>query len=175
MFPMTRTSAELLLLAALVAAAWFALESGLRSPVSSSASPRAIPANPSADPAGDGLGDRARRLRVYLASPPSAGPARRNPFSFPARVAAAPAAATQGLAQQAPAPEPRPEIVLAGIAEDGDNGGTVRTAVISAAGQLMLVKEGDRVLSRFAIVRIASDAVQIRDTERGDVFTLAFK
>jgi hypothetical protein len=174
MFPMTRTSAELLLLAALVAAAWFALESGLRSPVSSSASPRAVPANPSADPVGDGLGDRARRLRVYLASPPSARPARRNPFSFPAHVAA-PAAATPGLARQATAPEPRPEIVLAGIAEDGGRNGTVRTAVISAAGQLMLVKEGDRVLSRFAIVRIASDAVQIRDTERGDVFTLAFK
>jgi hypothetical protein len=172
MVAMTRNTAELLLLAALAAVAWVALDRGLRSPAPLAGS--RTPTTSLVDPVGNGLGERSARLRAYLASPPPAGPARRNPFSF----APAPAARAMAAREPVPAPPPvetRPEMVLSGIAEDGAPGAPVRTAVISVGGQVVFVKEGDRVLSRFAVVRIAADAVQLRDTERDQLFTLAFK
>jgi hypothetical protein len=66
-------------------------------------------------------------------------------------------------------------MVLSGIAEETSNGHPVRTAVISARGELVFAREGDRVLSRFLVVRIAADAVQLKDGEGGEVFTLALK
>jgi hypothetical protein len=123
---------------------------------------------------GAGLTGRASALRAYLAAPPARVTVRRNPFAFPAPRRPAEAATLQRAVQPPPV-EPRPDLTLSGIAEDAAAGGTVRTAVIAAAGQLFFAKEGDRVLSRFVVLRIAADAVQVRDTERGEVFTLAFK
>jgi hypothetical protein len=171
---MTRTWAELLLLAALVAAAWIAFGHGLLPPApSSGAAP--VPAQVG-DPVGNGLGERARHLRAFIQSPPPMGVVRRNPFAFPAsRRAPAAVNLDASVRPDPPQADPRPELALSGIAEDADGGATVRTAVIVAAGQLVFAKEGDRVLSRFVVLRITADAVQIRDTERNDVFTLAFK
>jgi hypothetical protein len=175
MSPMTRTWAELLLLAALLAAAWIAFGHGLMPPATSGAPARA-PARAQGDPVGNGLGERARQLRAFIESPLPRGAARRNPFAFaPSRRATDAAGLDAAARPDPPQPEPRPELVLSGIAEDADGGATVRTAVIVAAGQLVLAREGDRVLSRFVVLRIAADAVQIQDTARGDVFTLAFK
>jgi hypothetical protein len=171
----TRTWAELLLLAALVAAAWMALGHGLQAPRSSAPSVR-TPAPDQGDPVGNGLGERARRLRAFIESPPLRAPVRRNPFTFPPAPRRTAAAAVDTVVPPGPPQaEPRSELVLSGIAEDADGGVTVRTAVIVAAGQLVFAREGDRVLARFVVQRIAADAVQIKDTERGDVFTLAFK
>jgi hypothetical protein len=172
---MTRTWAELLLLAALVAAAWIAFGHGLPSSAPSGA-PARIPAQVQGDPVGNGLADRARQLRARIESPPPRGAVRRNPFAFPPSPRATAAAGLDAAVRPDPPPsEPRPELVLSGIAEDAAGGATVRTAVIVVAGQLLFAREGDRVLSRFVVLRIAADAVQIKDTERGDVFTLAFK
>ncbi len=66
-------------------------------------------------------------------------------------------------------------MTLSGIAEDTENGRPVRTAVISARGQLVLAREGDRVLARFVVRRITADAVQIEDSEGGKAFTLVLK
>jgi hypothetical protein len=174
MVAMTRTWAELLLLAALVAAAWIVVGHEMRSPASAGAGAR-VAAAVQGDPVGNGLGDRARRLRTLTESPPPRGPVRRNPFTFPPSSRAAAAAPPAAAQPEEPAVEARPDLVLSGIAEDGVDGGTVRTAVIVAGGQLVFAREGDRVLSRFVVLRIAADAVQLKDTERGDVFTLAFK
>jgi hypothetical protein len=64
---------------------------------------------------------------------------------------------------------------LAGIAEETGNGHPSRTAVISAAGQVIFAKEGDRVLSRFLVVRIAADAVHLKDEQGGGEFALVLK
>jgi hypothetical protein len=99
---------------------------------------------------------------------------RRNPFGFGAASAGAVRIAG-GAAGAAAVPTPRPSMELAGIAEETGNGHPNRTAVISAAGQVIFAKEGDRVLSRFLVVRIAADAVHLRDDEGGGEFSLALK
>ncbi len=144
---MTRTLAELVLLAALVVALGLIVAS--RS--------RVAPAEPGQGPAAAafrdapidaGLPERAEALRRLLASPPPAAPVRRNPFGF----AVAPTGAARAAALDAAAvPTPRPSMELAGIAEETGNGHPNRTAVISAAGQVIFAKEGDRVLSRFLV------------------------
>ncbi len=94
---------------------------------------------------------------------------RRNPFGF--------GVASAGAARATPAADHRGagRMELAGIAEETGNGHPNRTAVISTAGQLILAKEGDRVLSRFLVVRIAADAVHLRDDEGGGEFSLVLK
>jgi hypothetical protein len=169
----TRTLAELVLLAALLVALGLIVAS--RS--------RAVPAEPGQGPAtaafrdvpiDAGLPERADALRRLLASPPPPTPVRRNPFGFGAASAGA-AGITGGAAGAALVPTPRPEMELAGIAEETGNGHPNRTAVIAAAGQVIFAKEGDRVLSRFLVVRIAADAVHLRDDEGGGEFSLALK
>lgn len=128
-------------------------------------------------PVDDGLGERARAMRSRLAAPRPPSPVRRNPFSFRADPPA-PASRTQAAALAVAQPEPapsRPEMTLSGIAEDMENGRPIRTAVISARGQLVLAREGDRILARFVVLRITADAVQLEDSEGGEVFTLALK
>jgi hypothetical protein len=174
MVSMTRTSAELLLLAALVAAAGFTLSHSLRGPV---------PAGAGADraaivsaPVDDGLADRARHLSELQASPRPPVSVKRNPFAFASlhRVASAPVVRTDD-AETAVPEAARADLTLSGIAEDQVAGAPVRTAVLVAAGKLLFAREGDRVLSRYVVVRIAADAVQLNDAERGGVFTLALK
>jgi hypothetical protein len=171
---MTRTSAELLLLAALVAAAGFTLSHNLRAPVPAAAG--AGRAASVGDPVGGGLATRARHLREQSASPRPPVSVKRNPFAFTALHHAVPVSVVPGDAAEDAAPEAaRPDLTLSGIAEDQVAGAPVRTAVLVAAGQLLLAKEGDRVLSRYVVVRIAADAVQMKDAERGGVFTLALR
>ena len=78
------------------------------------------------------------------------------------------------LAIERPSAATRPEMQLSGIAEE-KNGGSSRTAVISAAGQVFLVREGETFLARFVVVRVAGDAVQLRDEVSGELFTLAMR
>jgi hypothetical protein len=91
----------------------------------------------------------------------------RNPFVFatrPAPPTAAPASSPAPAIVEAPPEPPRPPISLAAIAEQIDDGGArVRTAVLSVAGQVFLVKEGERISSRFTVTRISADVVELRD------------
>ena len=169
---MTRTLAELVLLAALVVALGLIVASRNRV---ATAEPGQAPATAAFRdaPIDAGLPERAEALRRLLASPPPATPVRRNPFGF--GVASAGATRIAGGAADAAVPTPRPSMELAGIAEETGNGHPNRTAVISAAGQVIFAKEGDRVLSRFLVVRIAADAVQLRDDEGGGEFSLVLK
>ncbi|SRR5450759_1371432 len=128
-------------------------------------------------PVDNGLGERARAMRSRVAAPRPPSPVRRNLFSF-REDPPAPASRTQAAALAVAEPEPapsRPEMTLSGIAEDTGNGSPIRTAVISARGQLVLAREGDRVLARFVVLRITADAVQLEDSEGGEVFTLVLK
>jgi len=67
------------------------------------------------------------------------------------------------IAIPAPLPPP-PRLTLIGVAQDGAEGGAVRTAIISTAGQLFLLKEGDEVTSatvRYRVTRISEDAADL--------------
>jgi hypothetical protein len=169
----TRTFAELVLLAALLVALGLIVASRSRG---TPAEPRpALPTAAARDaPVDAGLSERADALRRFLASPPPPSPVRRNPFGFGGGAAVGTRAARG--ARDAAAPlTPRPPLELAGIAEETGNGHPNRTAVISAAGQVIFAKEGDRVLSRFLVVRIAADAVLLKDDEGGGEFSLVLK
>jgi hypothetical protein len=173
----TRTLAELVLLVALLCAAWLIAANNSRVP------PPEVAEAPAGavgrdQRVGAGLPERAETLRAYLASPRPPAPVRRNPFGFQA-----PERATAGVGGRASvaggsaaaSATSRPDMELAGISEDTGNGHPVRTAVISAAGELVFAREGDRVLARFLVVRITADAVQLKDDAGGGVFSLVLK
>ena len=52
---------------------------------------------------------------------------------------------------------------LAGIAEDPEADGPVRTAIISGEGQLFMVKEGEAVTPRYRVAKISADVVELVD------------
>jgi hypothetical protein len=97
----------------------------------------------------------------------------RNLFAFTARAAApapiAPRPALSEAAVQIPIAPP-PPFKLIGVAEDAGPGGLVRTAIVSAPGQVFLVKEGDTIATRFRVLKISADVVELTDT--GDASTL---
>jgi hypothetical protein len=74
-----------------------------------------------------------------------------------------------------PAALPQPPLKLAGIAEDAGPEGPVRTAIISAEGQLFLVKAGDALTSRYRVARVAADVVELTDTIDNSTRRLALK
>ncbi len=127
----------------------------------------------------DAIRTRTRDLKSSLSSPRPFRPVARNPFVFGGQMHSRPAVTSReaDADQPAVAERPaRPDMVLEGVAEDGrPGGGVVRTAVISALGQLFFAKEGDRLLARFLIVRVGPDVVQLKDGEGGEVFTLALR
>ncbi len=176
----TRTQAELLVLAVLLVVAWRVARPGDRATAPHAAGASASSATTGASH-GEGLAARTRTLHTRLAPQPPRGPTARNPFRFrqsgasSATAGAGMAAAAQAARAAGPPVPARPEMALEGIAEDAGNGHPDRTAVISVLGQLVFAHEGDRVLSRFLVVRIAADAVQLRDEQRGELFSLALK
>ncbi len=170
----TRTLAELVLLAALLVAAGLIAANRGRG---AREVPDGAPAKAASrdTPVDAGLPERAAALRAYLSSPPPRTSVRRNPFGFGAATATG-RIGVAGTANAASAgPPPRPPMELAGIAEDTGNGHPARTAVISAAGQVIFATEGDRILSRFLVVRITADAVYLTDDEGGGEFSLVLK
>ena len=67
------------------------------------------------------------------------------------------------IAPAAPVAPPAPSYTLSGIAERNTPEGRKRTAVISGAGQLYLVGEGEMVDGRYLVVRVDPEAVLLRD------------
>jgi hypothetical protein len=174
---MSRTQASLIVLACVLAAAWAARRAG---PSLSADARRAQPGVAVVPLPSHGILAEAERLRARLASPPPFRPPSRNPFRFyepppppvPVRSKSG-AALTTALAERDRVE--RPEMKLVGIAEErGPDGSTRRTAIVSAMMQLFYAREGERVLGRYEVVRIAADAAQLRDPD-GNSFTLALR
>jgi hypothetical protein len=118
------------------------------------------------------------RLRSRLDAMPQLQPAVRNPFRFVPRAPTPPAAAPArplGDLFKAVQETQAPQIELIGIAEDGAGDALVRTAIMSSAGDVLLVKEGEAVGSRYRVARIASDAAELTDTTTGLVLRLTLK
>lgn len=115
---------------------------------------------------------QAGRLRARLASAPAPRAAVRNPFGFAARPPSPRARPVAGQPVAAPVemvPEIRePAIELIGIAESLKPEGLVRTAMITGGhGDLIMVTAGQRILSRYDVVAVGVDVVELRDIETG--------
>ena len=119
-----------------------------------------------------------RRLHERLrpvASPREPG---RNLFVFhtvPIRPAPALATPAPVLSEARPAVIAQPSLKLSGIAEDPGPDGPVRTAFIAGEGQLFMVKEGDRVASRYRVNKISADVVELTDLADNSVRRLAMR
>jgi hypothetical protein len=157
-------------------AAWLA--AAATSGVRESAAP--IPERPSPiDANGNALAAEIARLHEHLR--PSASPRQpsRNLFTYAPRPSAAPALpppVSKPALVEAPASRPpAPAFKLPGIAEDTASGTTVRTAIISSAGQLFLAKEGDAVTPRFRVVKISGEVVELVDLLDNTPLRLALK
>ena len=105
-----------------------------------------------------------RNLFTFHAAMPRATPP-------PAPIIAPPAALTEA----APAQPAQPSLKLSGIAEDAGPDGPVRQAFIAGEGQLFMVKEGDAVTSRYQVVRISADVVELIDLGDHTVRRLALR
>jgi len=135
--------------------------------------------SPAIDTRGAELASEIRRLHARLhpdATPREPG---RNLFAFsaapqrPARSAEASAVAATEPIAVAPA---APLLRLSGLAEDRNaDGSIVRTAIISADGQLFLAKEGDAVTPRYRIAKISSDVVELVDVLDNSTLRLVLK
>jgi hypothetical protein len=121
---------------------------------------------PPIDASGAALDAEIARLHDRLR--PTASPRLgRDLFQFTARPRVAPQAippAPPPIPAPAPAPALPPPPTLIGVAQDGSEGGAVRTAIISTPGQLFLVKEGDEVTSagaRYRVTKISEAAADL--------------
>lgn len=117
---------------------------------------------------------QAGRLRDRLASAPAPSARNRNPFSFYKEPAPrrAPSVETRADVQPEPAltvPEVRePALELIGIAETQKADGFVRTAMITGeSDELIMVTAGQRILSRYDVIGVGADAVELKDIETG--------
>ena len=112
-----------------------------------------------------------RRLRERLASAPTPQEPLRNPFVF--RRSAPPPAPPRRLVAATTGPvsvpePPEPALALIGIAEQRVNNATVRIAVITTAGdELLMVRLGDSVIQRYQVAGISANAVELVDVTTG--------
>ncbi len=131
------------------------------------------------DARGDALAGEIQRLHERLR--PSALPSQpgRNLFTFtgprprPAPSVAAPSALAEPIPVVPAAPPPPVKFI--GVAEDAGPDGPTRTAILSAPGQLFLVKEGQHVTSRYLVAKISADVVELTDVGNGSTLRLALK
>jgi hypothetical protein len=152
--------------------AWLASAAGLavRQPQQQH-EPAPVPEVPSTTALADDVHAQTERLRTRLASAPSPRPSTRNPFTFaprtPAPRPAAPADAPV-MATAEPLLPAEPAIELVGVAEDLQDGKTVRTGIIATlSGDTFLVKEGESIAGRYRVRTVAADAVILSDLLTG--------
>jgi hypothetical protein len=102
----------------------------------------------------------------------------RNPFQFGARPAPAPPpprpVAIEPPAPVAEAPQP-PPLVVSGIGEDVVGDEVVRTAIISAANDVHVVKVGDTIADTYKVASISATGVELVRLDTGAVLQLPFR
>jgi lipoprotein-anchoring transpeptidase ErfK/SrfK len=153
-------------------AGWYALSAGnIRSGPAPS---HIVPAAP-LDVRGTALANEVARLgrrQQPVESPQRARDLFRFAAAAPRKTVAAPIVLS--VPAEPPAPPP-PAFRLIGVAEDNAAGNPVRTAIISAPDQLYVVREGERVTSRYGVARISPDVVELVDTGDSTALRLALK
>ena len=138
------------------------------------------------DASGAALANEIARLRERLRPSPAPRETLRNPFVFrsPRRSVSSftpepLAAAGTDVPAATAADAGRPRLTLAGIAEDtAPDGAMVRTAIISANGQLLLVKQGDLVndgAATYTVGTVSADGVELVAPGEGTTRQLILK
>jgi hypothetical protein len=153
-------------------AAWLASAAGVGRP-SIPQLPGPSPGDAQLDVVAAGVQSQAVRLRQRLAAAPAPGASIRNPFAFAAREVTEPLAVRRASVPVAPPPvaEPEPDLVLLGLAEDG----STRTAMLGSGDELLMVTEGQTVVGRYRVAKVASDAVELIDLTTGATRRLFLK
>jgi hypothetical protein len=151
-----------------VLATWFAV-----GPNHEAAAPAAAPVERAAaahETAANELSELSKKLRERRGGELPAST--RNPFRFGTGKTVPPSASRTSdssitrlvtIAPSTVAPPPAPSFTLSGIAERNTPEGRKRTAVISGAGQLYLVGEGEIVAGLYLVVRVDAEGVLLRD------------
>jgi hypothetical protein len=133
---------------------------------------------------GDALAAEIARLRERLRPTTEPLEPARNLFQFDARPAArrggAPASAAAEpappmLAPPIAPPPPPPPFTLVGLAVDAGPDGPVRTAIISIAGDVLLVQIGGVVGTHYVVSAIGADDVDLTSRADGSTLRLALK
>ena len=157
-------------------AAWLASASGVGQQPRTIRVARATPETVQLDALALEVQSQAARLRQRLAAAPEPQAPLRNPFVFGRRDATVRAAAAHRVAPapiaEIPAPDlPEPDLVLVGVAAEGD----VRTAMIAAGDELLMVTVGQAVGGRYQVSAVGSDTVELKDLVTGATRRLALK
>ena len=125
------------------------------------------------------LADEAERLARRLEAQQAYSEPARDPFRFKVvdaapklRSASAPVAAAPVTPPPAVA---APPYVLVGIAEEKSGDATVRTAVVGGAGEVWLLKAGERVEGKFEVRAVDADAVELIRVDTGTALRLSFR
>jgi hypothetical protein len=178
---MTPTRAAIYVGVASVLVAWLASAGGVSRHDAAPPGPSSRPVSTSGT---DTLGDEIRQQTTVLAARLAAAPAprssSRNPFTFAPARAAAPAALVlappDGPGDPLPVTVPEPRLELIGMAERANADGVVRTAMLLADGEtLLMVTVGETIGSRFRVDAVTADAVEMSDLVRGGTRRLALR
>jgi hypothetical protein len=136
-------------------------------------SPRAAVATTSASD----IEELASRLQSRLRRETSYARPARNPFRFESVpvASAPPVSAPSNVPAQIAAPfvPPPPTVTLVGIAEDGADQGSERTAILSSPDGVLLVRRGDDVLGQYRVSAIDAEAVDLTSLADGSTLRLS--
>lgn len=160
-------------------AGWFA--SAPPAPTTPSAAPSSSQ-TPRAAAAASDISELAARLQTGPRQDPGYGEPERNLFRFGPNRPVRSAEPEPGLSEPAPAPveilPPAPPplpLSLSGVASDSEGERTVRTAILSSPGGVLLVKEGDEVLGQYRVGAIGDDSVQLTRLSDGASLRITLK
>jgi hypothetical protein len=162
-------------------AAWLSSAAGIL--LDGGREPSQPPARPAATSGAETLAAdvqaQAARLRDRLSHAPVPQPAGRNPFRFGMRRVVERRVARAAVVESEPLPAPAvaapPPLKLEGLAEREIGGAKMRTAVLSGLGEIFFVVEGDTVASRYRVLAIGIDVVELQDVASGVVTRLAIR
>ena len=168
---MNPTRAAAYVLGGMLLAAWLASAAGVVGRPSIPPVPTPSAEAMQLDALASGVESQALRLRERMAAAPAPRPATRNPFEFvvvePPRVTERKPVAT-ALTIEAP---PEPNLVLIGMAEEG----TTRTAMIQSGDDLVMATEGQTIVARYRVEKVAVDAIELVDLVTGTTRRLFLK
>jgi hypothetical protein len=160
---MSPTRAAAYLGGGMLLAAWLASAAGVGRPSIppvASLSPETV----QLDALASDVQSQALRLRQRLAAAPAPRATIRNPFEFvalqPPTVSSKTPALSTPPVVEAP---PEPNLVLIGLAEDG----ATRTAMIESGDDLVMATEGQTIVSRYRVVKVGADAIELVDVVTG--------
>ncbi|HTH00132.1 MAG TPA: hypothetical protein VL882_07685 [Vicinamibacterales bacterium] len=160
---MTPTRAAAYLGGGMLLAAWLASAAGVGRPSIppvENRSPEAV----QLDALASDVQSQAMRLRQRLAAAPAPRATIRNPFEF-VTLPPPPAVIRTPVVSVPPVVDvpPEPNLVLIGVAEDG----STRTAMVQSGDELMMATEGQTLVSRYRVVKVGSDAIELADLVTG--------